>query len=279
MHLFRIARHLTKLALRRACPTPEESAWRRLLDYAESAPARPVHRARVLDLELDFLDPSALASQWHDIFVRESMRVAFETSAPRVVDCGAHVGLVSLWIKRNWPGARVTAFEADPAIARVLASNLERNGGSDVVVVPSAVWNTSGTVLFRSPGSDAGAIEAVAADTEGPLREVRAERLRDWLTEPVDLLKLDIEGAELDVLADCADRLRMVRNIHMEVHDFDPTRRLLPHCLLHLEQAGFTYALSDLGSALWRPGVRATGPFANAVPSWVIGVRAWRTPK
>jgi FkbM family methyltransferase len=276
MHPFRVARHYGRLALRRAFPTPEEAAWRNLIEYAERAPSQSSHSYRALDLDLEFPDPSALASQWHDIFVRRGLDITFATDAPRVLDCGAHIGLASLWIKRQWPAARVTAFEPDPAIAALLGGNLQRNGAADVDVVEAAVWNTQGTVTFRAPGTDAGAIDTVAADTTGPAREVRAVRLRDWLTEPVDLLKIDIEGAELDVLEDSADLLPHVRSIHLEVHDFDPARRLLPGCLQHLSDAGFIYALSDLGSALWRPGVRAAEPFANAVPSWVICVRAWR---
>jgi FkbM family methyltransferase len=276
MHPVRIARHFGRLALRRAFPTPEEAAWRRLIDYSETAAPQSRHHLRALELDLRFPDPSAIASQWHDMFVRQTLAVTFDTDTPRVLDCGAHIGLVSLWVKRQWPAARITAFEPDPVIADMLRENLHHNGAADVEVVEAAVWNRNGSVAFRAPGSDAGAIEAVAADTRGQSREVRSVRLRDWLNEPVDLLKLDIEGAELDVLDDSVEALGCVRRIHLEVHDFDAGRRLLPRCLLRLEEAGFIYALSDLGSAVWREGVRASGPFAHAVPSWVVCVRAWR---
>jgi FkbM family methyltransferase len=277
MHPLRIARHYGRVAHRRLFPTPAERVWRHLLDYAEAHPQPGHHVQRLLDLDLAFPDASALATQWHDIFVREAFCISVPTRAPRVLDCGAHIGLASLWIKRQWPAARITAFEADPALAAMLKGNLQRNAAGDIEVVEAAVWRESGTVSFRAPGSDAGAIDLVATDSVAPMVQVSSVRLRDWLTEPIDLLKLDIEGAELAVLEDSADRLEMVRNLHMEVHEFDERRRLLPRCLLRLEEAGFTYALSDLGSALWRTNVRAVGPFRNAVPSWVIVVRAWRS--
>jgi FkbM family methyltransferase len=277
MHPVRIARHFGRLALQRAFPTPEEAAWRRLIDYAETAePGKTAHRLRVLDLDLEFPDPSALASQWHDTFVRETLAVTFETDAPRVLDCGAHVGLVSLWIKRRWPAARITAFEPDPEIAAMLRRNLQRNNAADVEVVEAAAWKAAGTVTFLATATDAGAIDDVAAGAGGRACQVAAVRLRDWLHEPVDLLKLDIEGAELDVLDDSGEALSSVRRVHLEVHDFDTRRRLLPRCLLQLEAADFTYALSNLGSAVWRDGVGPSGPFAQAVPSWVVCVRAWR---
>jgi hypothetical protein len=43
-------------------------------------------------------------------------------------------------------------------------------------------------------------------------------RLRDYLTGPVDMLKMDIEGAEVDVLLDCKDRLHLVKNLFVEFH-------------------------------------------------------------
>jgi FkbM family methyltransferase len=276
MHPVRIARHFGRLALQRAFPTPEQAAWRHLIDYADHAASQRTHHVHVLDLDLEFPDPSALASQWHDTFVRETLSVTFDTDAPRVLDCGAHVGLVSLWIKRRWPEARITAFEPDPDIAAMLRRNLQRNDAADVEVVEAAMWNAAGSVTFRATASDAGAIDEVATGGSGRPCQVAAVRLRDWLQEPVDLLKLDIEGAELDVLDDSGAALSAVSRVHLEVHDFDSRRRLLPRCLLRLEEAGFTYALSDLGSAVWRDGVGVAGPFAHAVPSWVVAVRAWR---
>ena len=90
-------------------------------------------------------------------------------------------------------------------------------------------------------------------------------------------MKLDIEGAELDVLEDVADVLHQVQAVQLEVHDFAAGRRLLPGCLLALERAGFTYALDDLISVTWRAEAAQRTPFVRAVPAWVLLVRAWRT--
>ncbi len=50
---------------------------------------------------------------------------------------------------------------------------------------------------------------------------VGAVRLRDLLTEPVDLLKMDIEGAAVDVLMDCADRLLLIKRLVVEYQFFE----------------------------------------------------------
>lgn len=274
------ARHLRGLAsraYRRLRPTPEMAAWRRLVAEGERRKRYETGRLRLMDLDIEFPDATSLSPQWHDLFVRETLAFEARTDAPRVLDCGANVGLASLWLKRRYPAARITAYEADPAIAAICQRNLTRNGATDVDVVAAAVWREAGEVTFRQEGSDSGAVERVAADTPGTTVTVPAVRLRDEVARgPVDLLKLDIEGAELAVLEDLEDVLPSVGAIHVEVHDFDPRARLLPRCLLLLERVGYTVALDDFAVAGWRPAAGPRGPFRHAVPSWIVLVRAWR---
>ncbi|MGE3188483.1 MAG: FkbM family methyltransferase [Vicinamibacterales bacterium] len=277
MSVVREARALASRVYHRLRPTPAEAAWRRIVHEAERSPRYTAGRARLLGLDLEYPDATSLAPQWHDLFVRETLAFAPGTDAPRVLDCGANVGLATLWIRRAFPRARVTAFEADPRIAQTLRANLDRNGCADVEVVAAAAWREAGTLLFRREGSDSGAVDEVGADTEGERVRVPAVRLRDWVADDhVDLLKLDVEGAERVLLVDLAVVLDRVRALHVEVHDFDPARRLLPACLERLSAAGFTYALDDFAVADWRKGTRPPGPFRHARGGWVVLARAWR---
>ncbi|MGE3274102.1 MAG: FkbM family methyltransferase [Vicinamibacterales bacterium] len=268
---------LAARAWRHLRPTPAEAAWHRIVRDADRVARRTPGRLRLLDMDLAYPDAHSLAPQWHDIFVRETLAFAPRTDRPRILDCGANVGLASLWLHRAFPGSRITAFEADPAIADLLADNLARNGARDVEVVPAAVWTETGRVRFRREGTDSGAVDAIGADTPGTVAEVDAVRLRDWVArEHVDLLKLDVEGAELVLLQDIRDQLHQVDAMQLEVHDFDPARRILPACLELLSAAGWTYALDDFAVAHWRWGAEPFGPFRRAGRGWVVLVRAWR---
>lgn len=269
-----------RAAHRRLWPTPEEKAWRTIRVRAERERRRTPGELQLMDLDIAYVDALSLAPQWHDIFVRRSLSFLASTDAPRVLDCGANVGLASIWIKRQYPNARITAFEADPTIHAVLKRNLQRNNMTDVETVQAAVWRDTQPITFRCEGADSGAIDQVAAQTPGRVCEVPAIRLRDYLLNgsPVDLLKLDIEGAEGDVLADAEDALGRVGAMQIEVHDFDAGRRLLPRLLDLLDRRGFEYALDDFSSATWRTEATRRGPFARAVPAWVVLVRAWQKP-
>jgi FkbM family methyltransferase len=273
-----VVRTVARAARRRLWPTPEEKAWRTIRERADRDGRRTPGELRLMDLDIAYVDALSLAPQWHDMFVRKTLAFRAETDAPRVLDCGANIGVASIWIKRQYPRARITAFEADPAIFTVLQRNLQRNNFTDIEAVHAAVWRDAQPITFRSEGTDSGAIDQVAANTPGTVCQVPAVRLRDylWNGAPVDLLKLDIEGAEGEVLADAVDALDRVRAIHLEVHDFDAGRRLLPGCLDLLGRRGFEYALDDFASATWRTEAAPRGPFAKAVPAWIVLVRAWR---
>jgi hypothetical protein len=67
--------------------------------------------------------------------------------------------------------------------------------------------------------------------------------MRDYLTRRVDLLRIDIQGAEVDVLLDCADRLGLIQNLAVDYHSvFNRPQRLAELTGL-LAQAGFRMIL------------------------------------
>ena len=161
-----------------------------------------------------FTHPQAFVAQYRAMF-HERMYAAALGPAPVILDVGANYGLATIALKAEHPDAEIVAFEADPAIAAIAATNIARpRACDDVTLVRAAAWTSEGTMRFAAEGSDAGRL-----GDEGGL-EVPTVRLRDWLDRDVDLLKMDIEGAEVDVLLDCADRLDRVGSLVCEYHSF-----------------------------------------------------------
>ncbi|MBS1790799.1 MAG: FkbM family methyltransferase [Acidobacteria bacterium] len=272
------ARRIAGRVKRHYFPTPEVAAWRHACQIAEQVPRYSPGEIQLGEYRLRYADLLSTCPQWEDIFVRQTMRVELDTATPRILDCGANIGLASLYIKRLYPAARITAYEADPTIHEILTDNLRRNRAADVETVQAAIWKENGSISFACEGADSGAVAEVSANTSATRREVPSIRLRDLLSaEPIDLLKLDIEGAERAVLADCAGALENVRAILMELHDFDPRQRNLPFVLELLEREGFHYTLDDLVSLPWVPPVApVSSPFAGQAMCWGVMVKAWR---
>ena len=232
---------------------------------------------RMLDYELRYSDLLSFCPQWQDIFVKRALEFRSRTSTPRILDCGANVGLASLFFKRIYPQARITAYEADPALFAMLDANLSANGAQDVERVHAALWTSTGTLTFQCEGSDSGMIGSLPGAVEGRSTVVPSLRLRDVLAEErVDLLKLDIEGAEQVVLDDCADVLDRVDAMVMDLHEFEATKRQVPQVLENLTRRGFDYTIDDFVPLPWRGLTSGTVPFPGRSTQWAMTVRAWR---
>jgi FkbM family methyltransferase len=122
-------------------------------------------------------------------------------------DVGAHIGIVSLYAARlvGTKGA-VFAFEADPDNAERIKEHVRQNMFDQIQVVPCAVWSSAGHLRFeRASGQSSRNQGAV---TTGPpvgsenTIEVEAIALNDFAQThpPPTLIKIDVEGAEADVL-------------------------------------------------------------------------------
>ena len=171
-----------------------------------------------------------------------------------VVDVGANVGLFTLLFAFCvWEHGRVLAYEANPRMAAVLRDNVAMNWlGDRVEVVEKAAAAAAGTLPFLAPRRFPGGgslrpleRELGANDTVERI-EVAAEPL-DALAgrfERVDLVKIDVEGAEEQVFAGMTGLLEsgVVRRVSFELardymgEDWEP----------------FARRLRDLASRGWR---------------------------
>lgn len=278
---FRLARRGAGAVYRELFPSPEIAAWRHADALTRHIPRFTPGSIRMLDYELRYLDLLSFCPQWHDIFVDGALDFRADSPAPRILDCGGNVGLASLLFKRRYPAARITAYEADPTLFDVLKDNLARNGAADVETVQAALWTSNGQVTFRAEGSDSGMIGMLPGAVSGKSLDVPSLRLRDVIADDangrIDLLKLDIEGAEDVVLADCEPVLDRIGAIVMDLHEFDPADRQTPRVLERLTRAGFTYAVDEFVPQPWRPPVApSTAPFPGKALVWSMTVRAWR---
>jgi FkbM family methyltransferase len=176
--------------------------------------------------------PHSLAAQYRDIFCKQIYRFDTARPDPRILDVGANIGLATLYWKRRFPQARITAFEPDPTLVDILAGNLAAAAIDDVEVISAAAWTTEGTLTFQRQGAGGGRL--------GPSDDtVEARRLLDVLDTPIDLLKMDIEGAEVEVLSDCAPALSNVARLFVEFHSFIDAPQRFDELITILGSSGY----------------------------------------
>ncbi|MFN8356752.1 MAG: FkbM family methyltransferase [Spirosomataceae bacterium] len=205
--------------------------------YADVPRYQPT-TVRFWSYQLQVPDAFSFCWQFKEIFVDELYRFSSKHSAPRILDCGSNVGVSILYFKKLFPHAHITAFEADPTIANYLKKNLETNGIQGVEIVEKAVWKDDLGVTFASDGADGGSIK-----TDGNAQTIPSVRLRSILEQEshIDFLKIDIEGAETEVLADCQDVLQHVENLFVEYHAYIGQPQYLAELLAIFTKNGFRY--------------------------------------
>lgn len=154
----------------------------------------------------------------------------FESSlAPGMVaiDVGAHVGYYSLLAARQVGSeGKVYAFEPEPSNFGLLRANVERNGYRNIVLVNSAAANKEGTTTLYLSALDNGRHSTYRHGLPGAGSiDVQAMTIDDFLATEgwpkVDLVKIDVEGAELDVLEGMRELLQKAGPIKMIV-EFNP---------------------------------------------------------
>ena len=222
---------------------------------------------------LKYADMHSFYYQARQIFGEALYHFTCDTDAPVILDCGAHIGLASLYFKDIYPNARIRAFEADPEIATMCDANLTSLGHDAFTVEAKAIWINNDGVSFSDSKDDAGHIEL--DQTGSPI--VPSVRLKDVLSqERVHLLKLDIEGAEFEVLEDCDEALLQVERMVIEVHVLHPQHISIGGLLNQIESLGFRYILHDLHHATWVSS-DVSPPFA-ACPTdkYIVTVFAWQ---
>ena len=96
--------------------------------------------------------------QFQEIFVEGFYQFNTSENQPVILDCGANIGTSCAFFKRQYPSAKITAFEADKKISDILKSNLSTNGFADVEIINKAVWVDDAGIEFASEGSDGASI-------------------------------------------------------------------------------------------------------------------------
>lgn len=190
---------------------------------------------------------------YEDIFVHQVYDFESRRPDPRILDCGSNIGMSILYFKKCFPKARVVGFEPDPTIMPFLRDNIERNGLKDVEVINAALAAQAGTITLNSDGGAASHLAEYKPDDEVDWAtfEVPCVRLSDYLSESVDFMKMNIEGAEYEVLSEAEPLLGQINAMNIEYHRLPGVPCTLHKILELLDRNGFVYTVSDFGLAMY----------------------------
>jgi FkbM family methyltransferase len=176
-----------------------------------------------------------------ELFIEKVYLFKSSSESPCILDCGANIGLSVIFFKQLFPKARIKAFEPDPMNFEVMHKNIASFDFANVELFNKAVWSKDDRLKFSSYGSVGSKLSSSQPANAKSTIEVAAVPLSAYLNEPIDFLKIDIEGAEYEVLLSCEQYLHNVKNIFIEYHSLPDEPQMLGDLLKILTREGFRY--------------------------------------
>jgi FkbM family methyltransferase len=215
-------------------------------DYLVDVPRYQETVVELLGQDFKIADSTSYHYSFQEIFSQEIYKFNSPREKPIIVDCGSNYGTSIVYFKSLYPEAKIIGVEADPRIFNLLQWNIQSRNYQDVTLINKAVMaNVNGeTVKFHSDGADAGRVFTMN-DNKG-ITEVESIHINELFDEPIDLLKIDIEGAETDVICSC-DKLQNVSQVFIEYHSFRDSKQTLNLILDKLTSNGFRYYIHTIG--------------------------------
>lgn len=161
---------------------------------------------------------------YDEIFERREYDVPLPADTRVIIDAGANIGLASVYFALRFPEARILALEPEEANFRLLRRNTEPY--PNIEPIQAALWHHETRLDLEDPERGAWGYrvaERSQAGAEPSGTQVAAVTVPGLLDarglEHVDVLKVDIEGAEADVFAHAGAWIHRVRAVIVELHE------------------------------------------------------------
>lgn len=172
-----------------------------------------------------------------EVWMEQHYRLPAFLRPSLVVDLGANIGLTSVWMSQYYP-CKVIAVEPSPRNARLARENFRQNAVRGEVIDAAIGPTDSKATFVAADSSNLGRVEQSGRGIEIDVISMNTLLRRLPHSDLVDLLKIDIEGAEGELLLGDARWLGRVRCIIAEFH---PALIDCAAIVRRLESLGFVY--------------------------------------
>jgi FkbM family methyltransferase len=209
--------------------------------------------------KLYFYNPAELLHGLKEIFIEKCYEQHLPEN-PFIIDCGANIGLSIIYIKRIFPEAEIIAFEPDEKNFKLLEMNVNSYSFNKITLHKAAAWINNEPQQFTVTGTMG---SSITTEKTSDSITVNAMKLKDIINRKVDFLKIDIEGAEFEVLKDIEPQLHFVTNLFIEYHGTYHQNHELLEILSIINKCGFEFYIKEAASIYDRPFIDSKNPAWN----------------
>jgi FkbM family methyltransferase len=198
------------------------------------------HSSQEILLRLGTTDVAA----FEHVFIDDEYGFSLARQPSVIVDAGANVGMSAVYFALRYPAATVIAIEPDSTNFEVLSKNAKLF--PRITPINAALWSHEGAVRLQDGGAGNWGMRVAESNLSSGVN-IRSTTVRSLLEQlgidKIDLLKIDVEGAECEIFEDASPWISCVGVICVELHD-----RFRPGCSQIFEAATAEFPIK------WRRG-------------------------
>lgn len=211
----------------------------------------PIKKERLFNFSVSFPDYKTFYYLFIEIFIHQEYAFNSVTDSPVIIDCGSNIGLSVLYFKKKFPKSKITCFEPNSVIFGYLKDNVILNKLENVELCQAALYKKDGQIdLNFDPQSlsfTGTSVKLLSKSAKVCTEKTKSVLLSAYIRGPVDFLKMDIEGAEAEVLEEVSgsSNIKYIRKLAVEYH-YNPLtnpENKLGAILGIFEENGFRYTI------------------------------------
>jgi FkbM family methyltransferase len=186
---------------------------------------------------------------FEEVFLMRHYDLPFAGFEPRhILDLGANIGYASIYFAARWPQAHILAVEPVPSNLDLLNRNTRL--WNHITCLQAAVWSHPSWVQVANPDDEPNAYrmgESQDSSEKNIPAYTIAQLIERMGCKRLDLLKMDVEGAEAEIFQNSTGWLDRVNVLIIELHD-----RIVPGCAqaLYHELQGYRFQQEIIGGNL-----------------------------
>lgn len=159
---------------------------------------------------------------FNQVFLNREYEYSFEILPQFIIDCGANIGLATVFFKNKYPNAFVVSVEPENSNFEQLKKNTSLY--SKIECIKSGIWNKNAILKVEDEfhfGNWGFTCKEVFKEDENTVNAISIKEIMNRYNYPqIDILKIDIEGAELELFnSNFEEWLPFTKVIIIELHD------------------------------------------------------------
>lgn len=183
-------------------------------------------KENIFGFKIEAFDYDTIRFLFEEIFYKNEYFIKLDNRPPIIFDCGANIGMATIYFKWLYPDSIIYAFEPDKQTFKILKKNVLNNKLKNVHLFNVALGKKNGVITFFNDSNHPGSLLMSSKRARMLSNKITVKSLslssfvRSENIDSIDLVKMDIEGSETEVLCDLDKHnyLKNVERIVLEYH-------------------------------------------------------------